>query len=180
MMTGILRLSKTPVSDVMIPMQSIYMLSEETELNEGELHKILQSGFSRVPIHDAQNKENVKGYLLIKTLAVINPSKKVKVKQLPLREPLFVRPGLGLLEMLNIFRNGQCHLAIVSSDPMNSLASLRESKEPGDSVKLVGIVTLEDVLERILMGDIIDETDVIKKEGSGVVGITPTLSLHKF
>lgn len=178
MLTGILRLSKTPVSDIMIPMQSVYKLSEDTVLDEKNLHGILQSGYSRVPIFESTHDHHVKGYLLIKSLVVLHPSKRVKVNELPLREPLFVRPNLGLLEMLNIFRNGQCHLAIVSSDPMASLTYLRDKREPDNSVKLLGIVTLEDVIERILMDDITDETDVLTNTNGRVSGATTTLSYH--
>jgi hypothetical protein len=61
--------------------------------------------------------------------------------------------------MLNIFQSGQCHLALVSKDPEESLRCLRSGQRCGVSATILGIVTLEDIIERIIQNDIRDETD---------------------
>jgi hypothetical protein len=85
---------------------------------------------------------------------------KIAIESLDLREPLVVRPTLGLLEMLNMFREGECHLALVSNDPMKALKSIKDGDRPMESASIVGMVTLEDVIEKMIQYDIVDETDV--------------------
>ncbi len=89
----------------------------------------------------------------------VNSTDSVKAGNLTLREPLFVLPSTGLLEMLNIFQSGQCHLAIVTSNPAESLRCLRSGVRPPSSVSVQGIITLEDIIEKIIQDDIVDETD---------------------
>jgi hypothetical protein len=76
-----------------------------------------------------------------------------------LREPLFVKPSVGLLEMLGIFQEGQCHLAVVTDDPSCAVDHLRAGRAPPPYARVRGLVTLEDVLEKVIQGDIVDETD---------------------
>jgi metal transporter CNNM len=61
-----------------------------------------------------------------------------------------------LSEMLNEFKKGQSHIAVVqrvnNEDP--NIDPFYES---------IGIVTLEDVIEEILQDEIVDETDVYGK-----------------
>lgn len=159
-MTGILKLSKVSISEIMIHMKDMYMLSDSIKLDDNILHAILRSGYSRIPIFKRKDKQHVKGYLLVKTLVVINPNDKVAIESLELREPLVVRPVLGLLEMLNMFREGECHLALVSKDPMKALKSIKDGERPMESAAIIGMVTLEDVIEKMIQYDIIDETDV--------------------
>ncbi|MEM8800367.1 MAG: transporter associated domain-containing protein, partial [Pseudomonadota bacterium] len=66
-------------------------------------------------------------------------------------EPWFVPETTGLREQLNVFRQRKAHFALVV-DEYGSL---------------MGLVTLEDILEEIV-GDIIDEHDVEETEGISV------------
>ncbi len=100
------------------------------------------------------------------------------VEDLTLREPLFVHPSLGLMEMLNIFHEGHCHLAVVSADPASSLEHLRKGRRPGGMSAMLGIVTLEDVLEKIIQSDIVDETDTINYPSVYPNGGAPTVFYH--
>jgi CBS domain containing-hemolysin-like protein len=159
-MTGILKLSKVSVSEIMIHMKDMYMLSDSIKLDDNILHAILRSGYSRIPIFKRKDKQHIKGYLLVKTLVIINPNDKIAIESLDLREPLVVRPTLGLLEMLNMFREGECHLALVSKDPMKALKSIKDGNRPMESASIVGMVTLEDVIEKMIQYEIVDETDV--------------------
>lgn len=89
----------------------------------------------------------------------MNPTAKVKVNSLFLHQPLIVKPNVGLLEMLTVFREGHRHLALVAPDPIKARLSFRDEKIPKDYARVVGMVTLENVLEKILQEEIIDETD---------------------
>eukprot|EP01034_Spumella_vulgaris_P021616 gene21616-27655_t len=159
LMTGILRLSKLSISNAMIKLSKVYMLSSDTRLDDKGLCNILDSGFSRILVHKTGDKAHLMGYLLVKELIMINSSDNIRAESLTLREPLFVQPSTGLLEMLNIFQSGQCHLAVVSANPEESLRSLRSGTRCNAAAGLIGIVTLEDIIERIIQNDIRDETD---------------------
>lgn len=89
----------------------------------------------------------------------MNPSAKVKVNSLFLHQPLVVKPNVGLLEMLTVFREGHRHLALVAPDPIKARLAFRDERIPRDYARVVGMVTLENVLEKILQEEFIDETD---------------------
>lgn len=110
-------------------------------------------------MYEGDNYQHVVGVLLVKSLIVINPQNRVTVSQLTHREPLIVRPNYGLLEMLSLFRKGHCHLAFVSNDALTARNNLRNGLPQSDESAIIGIVTLEDVVEEILQDEIVDETD---------------------
>jgi hypothetical protein len=100
------------------------------------------------------------------------------ISDITLREPLCVKPDLGLMEMLGIFQQGQCHLAIVSLDPVSTLNSLRTGIPPSELATPIGLVTMEDVLEKIIQSDIMDETDSTKLDIFPHGG-APTILYHR-
>lgn len=178
MMTGILRLSKQTVKNAMIPAKKVFMISSSTRLNEKSLYDILDCGFSRIIVFKRHDRQHILGYLLVKTLIVVNPLDEKMVEDLSLREPLFVRPTVTLMEMLTIFQEGHCHMAIVTNDPEGSLASLRDGTRPVGDRAMLGIVTLEDVLEKIIQSDIVDETDAVIYPSVFPNGGAPTVFYH--
>ena len=92
-------------------------------------------------------------------MSQVNPSHRRSVKSMGLKEPLVVSPDTGMLEMLRLFQKAKTHLALVSEEPALALECLRKEQRPPHSARYLGIVTLEDVLERIIQEDIQDETD---------------------
>lgn len=83
----------------------------------------------------------------------ISADDKVPVETLPIRQPLFVKPNLHLLEMLSMFREGRCHMALVTEDPILAMRCMAEGRRPiSDRSSIIGIVTLEDVIEEIIQG----------------------------
>jgi metal transporter CNNM len=71
LMTGILRLSKLSISNTMIELSKVYMLSSDTRLDDRGLFSILDSGFSRILVHRTNDKTHLMGYLLVKELIVV-------------------------------------------------------------------------------------------------------------
>ena len=60
------------------------------------------------------------------------------IEHINLREPLFVKPEVGLLEMLGIFQEGQCHMAVVTHDPSCAADHLRRLEEPPAHACILG------------------------------------------
>ncbi len=96
-----------------------------------------------------------------------------------LREPICVKPELGLMEMLGIFQQGQCHIALISNDPVATLDSLRQGTCPTTVGIVLGLVTMEDVLEKIIQSEIMDETDSNHSTSIYPHGGAPTIFYHQ-
>lgn len=178
LMTGILKLSTCTVRSAMIPVKKVFMISGCTRLNEKSLYDILDCGFSRILVFKKHDRAHLMGYLLVKSLIVVNPLDEVTVESLPLREPLFVKSCLTMMQLLSLFQHSHCHLAVVSEDPEASLACCRKGLRPSGKAAMLGIVTLEDVLEKIIQSDIIDETDAVVYPSVYPNGGAPTVFYH--
>eukprot|EP01041_Mallomonas_annulata_P001031 gene1031-2020_t len=160
-LTGILRLANFNIEDVMLKMESVYSISADVLLDEDSLQTILSKGYSRIPVYNRKDKRHILGILLVKMLVVVDPNERRSVRSIALREPLVVSPSTGLLEMVRQFQTGHSHLAFVSEQPVVALECVRKGLRPPNEAKFLGMVTLEDVIEKILQDDIVDETDLI-------------------
>jgi len=169
-LTGMLKLSKLTVKDRMISIKEVFMMSDSTRLDETTLDRIWHCGYSRIPVYHRKDKQHVMGYILVKALILINAADQLPVESLPMREPLFVRPDASLLEMLSLFRGERTHMAMVTLDPAAAVVTFREGKRPQDKASIIGIITMEDVIEQMLQGDIKDETDQAPGSGSILSG----------
>ena len=158
-MTGALELHRLKVKDVMLPLDEVYMFSTETKLDAQTLGSIVLKGHSRIPVYDG-HPHNIRGMLLVKRLIVLNPEEKREVGTLELLEPLVVDNECTLLDLLYEFSLGKSHLAIVTSDPERVVHSFRTHTVVPVNVHMAGIVTLEDVIERLIKHDIQDESDM--------------------
>lgn len=144
---AVLDLKSKPVSFIMTPMQDVFTLSTDDIMDEELVDKILTAGYSRIPVHTPEDKNNFVGMLLTKRLITYDPEDALPMKQLPLSALPETGPDTSCLDILNFFQEGKSHMALVSSDP------------GGDNGAL-GVITLEDVIEELIGEEIIDETDV--------------------
>jgi metal transporter CNNM len=158
-MTGALELHRLKVKDVMLPLDEVFMLSTSTKLDVDTLQSIVNKGHSRIPVFEG-HPHNVRGMLLVKRLIVLNPEEKREVGSLELLEPLVVSSNTTLLDLLYQFSSGKSHLAIITSDPDRVTQALRNKTVVPVNVHMAGIVTLEDVIERLIKHDIQDESDM--------------------
>lgn len=112
-------------------------------------------------------------------------SELVNAGEVVLRKPIFVSPHTKFEELLHFFLMGKSHMAIVSDNPqmmeeyvrsfedvagelsMLVVESSRNETEPsavnnknkGDGAEVLGLITLEDLIEYIIKEDILDEAD---------------------
>ena len=167
--TGALEMKVTSVGQVCLAWDKVFALSTDHNLNYDTLARMLAAGHSRIPVYSGR-RENVVGVMLTKRLIVINPEDDRKVSTLSLRRPMFVSPHLTLYDCLNEFQRGVSHLAIVCEQPQLAEEKSKAGEELPDEIGIRGIVTLEDLLERLIKEEIVDETDPhgVMAELSGV------------
>ncbi|KAG8200082.1 hypothetical protein JTE90_001938 [Oedothorax gibbosus] len=153
--SGALELSKKTVSHIMTKINDVFMVPITTVLNFDTVSEIIKQGYSRIPVYDGE-RDNVVSILNIKDLAFVDPDTETHLKTLCefYNHPVnFVFEDTTLDVMLNEFKKGRSHMAFVRRV---------NNEEDGDPYyQLIGIVTLEDVIEEIIQSEIIDETDVL-------------------
>lgn len=151
---GALTFRDTMVSEVMTHEENVFMISIEEKLSYKIMYEIFKSGYSRIPVFD-KDRNDVAGLILAKDLLFIDPDDETPVRNfvnLFGRKPMVVWHDQKLGETLTMFRNERAHLAIVRDV---------ETQGSGDPYyKVVGIITLEDIIEEILGTEIEDETEV--------------------
>ena len=146
---GALQLKDKTVEDAMTPLDNVFMLADDTPVNDALVRDLVRRGHSRVPVYHESRGQFI-GILLIKSLLDRPTTASVRVSDMPLRPLIWVDAGCPLYEMLRSFRTGQTHMAAV-----------RRVGKAGVQVR--GILTLEDVMEQLLQEEIRDETDVDKQ-----------------
>ena len=133
-------LSRTRVRDVMVPRERVVAVPRYVERDE-LLDLIREEGFTRLPVYDG-SIDHVIGVLHTKDLFHLVARTRPVVLEDAIRPVFELPPNLPVMVALARFRRARQHLAVV-----------REEDGP-----LLGIVTLEDVLEEIV-GEIEDEHD---------------------
>ncbi|GFY78974.1 metal transporter CNNM2 [Trichonephila inaurata madagascariensis] len=153
--SGALELKKKTVADVMTQIGDVFMIAYDATLNFQTMSEIMAQGYSRIPVYDG-DRINVVALLNIKDLAFVDPEDNSPLKTVCefYNHPInYVFEDETLDVMLNEFKKGRSHMAFV-----------RHVNNEGDGdpfYEIVGVVTLEDVIEEILQSEIIDETDVL-------------------
>lgn len=139
---GALQLSEKQVNDIMLPLKSVYWLTLNTELTPDRIDELKAHGRSRIPIFN-RNLTRCNGILLMKDLVDIDfDDNRVFVSDLDLHPVQMVGSRTALDTLLRKFINSGTHLFPV----------LKEDR-------VIGIVTIEDLIEEIVGQEIEDETD---------------------
>jgi putative hemolysin len=146
MMERVLALNRTQASQIMTPFSKIDMVNLGMD-TESLLDQIAEAGRTRVPAYRA-NPRKIGGFLHVKDLLMAWRGLLPVKLDLLMRQPLFIAPAMPAGDLLEEFRKGTSHLAVVVNPE-------------GDCQ---GIVTLEDVLEEVV-GEILDEYDLENPRG---------------
>lgn len=133
------------LKNIMKPLNDVFMVSYDAELDKTLLETMLKKGFSRIPVFKGE-RVNITGMIMIKSLLAVDFNAKVFIKDLKLSNIPKFQVDHSLFAIFNEFKQGKSHMGIV------------ESVIDGARVPL-GIVTLEDLIEELLQQEIIDETD---------------------
>ncbi|KAI8373926.1 hypothetical protein EDC96DRAFT_497980 [Choanephora cucurbitarum] len=135
--TSVLDLREKSVSEVMIPIKDVFTLPLNAILDKSLVQKIVRNGYSRIPIRKSEKSNEFAGMLLVKQLISYDVDDELPVSHFELKTLLYTSPDTSCLDILNLFQEGKSHMALVS-----------KHNNRGD--KILGVVTLEDVLESLI------------------------------
>ncbi|XP_030635920.1 metal transporter CNNM2 isoform X3 [Chanos chanos] len=151
---GALELRTKTVEDVMTPLRDCFMITSDATLDFNSMSEIMESGYTRIPVFEGE-RSNIVDLLFVKDLAFVDPDDCTPLKTITkfYSHPLhFVFNDTKLDAMLEEFKKGKSHLAIVQR--------VNNEGEGDPFYEVLGIVTLEDVIEEIIKSEILDETDL--------------------
>ena len=154
MLHGILDLDEVAVGEIMTHRNNMAMLDIDIGVGARSIiDQVVESPYTRIPLW-RNEPDNILGILHSKDLLrAIQGNRKAEMSDADnlniediLTPPWFVPETTSLREQLNAFRERRAHFALVV-DEYGSL---------------MGLVTLEDILEEIV-GDIVDEHDIMRR-----------------
>lgn len=139
---GALQLSEKQVSEIMTPMRHVYWLTPDTVLDGPKIDEIKVENWSRIPIFN-KNRSKCYGILRMKDLVDIDfDTKSYKVSDLRLHKTKLVGSRTALDTMFRKFIGARTHLIPIEKND-----------------EIIGIITIEDLIEEIIGHEIIDESD---------------------
>lgn len=173
MVEGALQMKTRVALDVFTSLRHVYRIPSDLVLTEANLVQIYTSGFSRIPVYvedpvNPKNRNAICGVLMTRQLILVNPQGGRHVDTLPLYHPMCVSPSTSLVDLLNSFQQGGKalsggHLALVCARPAIGNDALRQGRPLPEKAGLMGVISLEDVLETLLQEQIYDEMDRYEK-----------------
>jgi CBS domain containing-hemolysin-like protein len=137
---NVFRLSGKRVVDCMVPRDKMSTLELNTPPDR-VLDAVRQGAHTRIPVYEG-TPDSIVGIVNTKDLFYLFSLRGVVVLEDAMYPPLFLKPDESVATALRLFRNAHRPMALVRT-------------EEG---KILGLITLEDVLEEIV-GDIEDEHD---------------------
>lgn len=116
LMIGAIEIKKKTAKDIMIPLEKVYMLEINEQLNKDKTLDLVTQGHSRIPVYEGESKNNITGVLMTKHLVSsdFHFNMSISSSDVRLKFPLVISPDMHLLELLNEFKFGKSHMAIVT------------------------------------------------------------------
>jgi len=154
--TGALVYKDKTVRDIMTRVDDVYMLPMDSVLDFETISEIREQGYSRIPVFD-KDRKNIVHILFAKDLMFVDPDDNmpiVTVCEFYSNDVNCVFHDTPLNVMFNEFKSGEKgHMAFVQE--------IVSTGESDPYYEIIGLVTLEDIIEEIIQQEIVDETDVI-------------------
>ncbi|KAG9262950.1 metal transporter CNNM4-like [Astyanax mexicanus] len=154
MIQGALELRTKTVEGVMTSLNNCFMIRSDAVLDFNTMSEIMESGYTRIPVYEDE-RSNIVDILYVKDLAFVDPDDSTTLKTVTkfYNHPVhFVFHDTKLDAMLEEFKKGKSHLAIVQR--------VNNEGEGDPFYEVLGLVTLEDVIEEIIKSEILDESDL--------------------
>lgn len=136
---GALKFSDLTVRDVMTPKKNVFRFYEDDVISEDLIREIREHGHTRIPVFK-EKEDKVVGVILVKNLVGVKNGTKIIDYA---KKAITVLDTENLDDVLDKFKKERLHLFVATDEHENVL----------------GIITLEDILEEVFQYEIIDETD---------------------
>ncbi|WJX66403.1 hypothetical protein P8452_50963 [Trifolium repens] len=117
--TGAMDLTQKTAKDAMTHITETFSLDINSKLDMHTMTQIMSKGHSRVPIHSG-NPRNIIGLILVKNLIFCRPEDETPIKNLIIRKIPRVYESWPLYEILNQFKKGHSHMAVVLKGKMET------------------------------------------------------------
>lgn len=131
----------TLIRDVMTPRRVVHMIHADEAISTHLLDELHKYGHSRFPVYEGETQDRIIGVLYLKNLIGIRESGTVRTHMN--NEVYYVHEECSLMHALNAFLQTEHHLFMV----VNNFE------------EIVGIITIEDILEQMIGKQIVDEFD---------------------
>merc|ERR1719343_581503 len=174
MVEGALQMKTKTAISIFTPLNRMFAVPDNLILNEANVVDIYSSGYSRIPVYEQnpdkpKNRTAIKGVLNSKHLIVVNMNENRPLSTMPLHTPPCISPTMNLVDLVNLFQTGKYgHFAVVCARHQIATDALGEGRAIPEKAGVMGIVTLEDVLEELLQEEIFDENDQMEKEAERI------------
>lgn len=154
--SGALKLKKIKVDQIMTRIEDVFMLPIDCKLDRETIKRIIEKGYSRIPVYEFGDRKQIVALILAKDLALLDPDDHTPIANMLMycKHPLiFIDDDATLDIALNEFKTGKSHMAVVQQ--------IYDDGEVDKYYEAIGVVTLEDVIEEVLQVEINDETDTL-------------------
>ena len=141
---GALSFSKKTAKDIMRPKRQMFFLDIDDKLDEKMLNLIKEKGFTRIPVFE-EFEDNIVGILSAKKLIGVDGNSGKTIRDFVQKDKLFTTKTTEHLDYLLNKMSRRTHMALVYDETKT----------------LRGVLTLEDIIEKIIDLEIIDETDKV-------------------
>ncbi|KND04942.1 uncharacterized protein SPPG_00632 [Spizellomyces punctatus DAOM BR117] len=155
--SAVLDLKDKTVRQIMTPLEDVFMLEASQVVDVELIKQVIGRGHSRVPVYQ-RNRSNLVAILLVKRLIGYNVEKAKRINDFPLTYLPIVDDKTSLFDMLNFFQEGRSHMAAVAGYRVNDWLDINGQPDRSER-EILGVITLEDVIEELIGEEIIDETD---------------------
>uniref|UniRef100_A0A671FRC8 Metal transporter n=1 Tax=Rhinolophus ferrumequinum TaxID=59479 RepID=A0A671FRC8_RHIFE len=150
MIQGALELRTKTVEDIMTQLHDCFMIRSDAVLDFNTMSEIMESGYTRIPVFEDE-QSNIVDILYVKDLAFVDPDDCTPLKTIT---RFYNHPVHFVFHdtKLDACWRRKSHLAIVQK--------VNNEGEGDPFYEVLGLVTLEDVIEEIIKSEILDESDM--------------------
>ncbi|KAG5375130.1 hypothetical protein IGI04_039726 [Brassica rapa subsp. trilocularis] len=153
--SGALDMSHKSAKDAMTSVSKIFSLDINSRLDEKTMGLIASEGHSRIPVYSVDPTVII-GYILVKNLIKVRPEDETPIRDLPIRR----MPSIEMRRTDNKDGNVVLSIPVMNSSEVNHQSPIRYIDSIADEdEEVIGIITLEDVMEELIQEEIFDETD---------------------
>ena len=186
--TGFLDIMNKKVGELMLPIHKTFKLDYKYKINKENIDKLIESGYSRIPIYEGDSN-NLIGILRLKDLLGIDLLHPCLLNELDIKltEAIHITEDTLFLDLFEKFKEGKSRMAFIHKEikedqllPDNNkiieekvevqepllAEDIKEEKKDEKKIKgtpVIGIITLEDLIEFWLKIHILDEDNYEKE-----------------